>query len=95
MSRRGLRVCGHVFEKPEFITAPSKQAKRIHAEQKQRIYNNAKARWWAVVEDRFAHQAVLTSLDESERYLSLVDVETYCKKCAFKEDKFGWYKKDY
>ncbi|QOX81028.1 hypothetical protein FY034_18805 (plasmid) [Trichlorobacter lovleyi] len=90
MSRRGLRVCGHVFEKPEEIMAPSKQAKRVHAEQKRQVYDKAKARWWAEVEVRFARQAVLISLDESERYLSLVDVKTYCKKCAFKEDKFGW-----
>ena len=90
MSRRGLRVCGHVFEKPDTIMAPSKQAKRTHAEQKRQIYEKAKARWWSEVETRFARQSVLISLDESERYLSLVDVKTYCKRCAFKEDKFGW-----
>lgn len=87
-SRRGRVVwrCGNVFETPLMKQEPNPDEKREIASIKQKIQYEAYLKFNKEIKESYGKQVVLESIKETERYLSLRDTVTFCKKCAYLMD---------
>ena len=56
-----------------------------NAARKQAVY----AEWRERTDEKVSHFAFDLSIDYHERYVSMEDVETFCKRCAFLADRLG------
>lgn len=88
-------VCGNSFTEPAYVVDLTPASKNDIARLNDRVYEESLAAftqsnqdWWTEVCVLHGKAAVLESLRWSSWYLSMDDTQTYCKKCAFKEDKF-------
>lgn len=90
-SQNGSRRCNHDFKEPsytvEFSPASKKAIARLNLEIYKK-YEKDKKKNWEKVCRLYGKESVIESLRWSSWYLSLNDTQTYCKKCAYKEDRF-------
>ncbi|MGP9666509.1 hypothetical protein [Psychrobacter sp. AOP31-A1-22] len=82
-------TCGHSFKNPattkEFTVEQKNEINKI----KKKIWSDACAKFNVEpkeIAERYGKQVVLESFDDSERYYSLKDTATFCKKCAYLMD---------
>lgn len=88
--QNGLRRCNHSFVEPSYTMELSPSSKKMVARLNKEIfqkYEKAQSSNWKKISRKFGKEAVFESLRWAGWYLSLQDTQTYCKKCAFKEDK--------
>ena len=88
--RYGVKVpCGHEFDKPIMVKALTPDQKReltaIHRTQ----YETFRQEFQQKHYDDVATQAVLLSIEDHLRYVSMEDTKTFCKKCAYMWDERG------
>lgn len=82
-------TCEHEFDEPattkDFTPDQKNEITRIHRE----IWDEAQAKFnvdFARIDELYGKKAVLESFKDSERYYSLKDTATFCKKCAYLMD---------
>lgn len=89
-SGNGLYRCNHNFLEPSYTLELSPSSKKVQAKLNKEIYERyekERTSNWKKISKKFGKDAVFESLKWAGWYLSLQDTQTYCKKCAFKEDK--------
>lgn len=82
-------TCGHSFKDPATTKELTPEQKNEIYEVKRKIWSDACTKFNVDFEDigeRYGKQVVLESFDDSERYYSLKDTTTFCKKCAYMMD---------
>lgn len=86
---RGRKItCNHVFNPPATKNDYSLAQKREISKIKASWYQEASVNFDGE-KDKLAKPAVMLSFECTKRYLSFVDTETFCKKCAFLWDQKG------
>ena len=85
--QRQGRTCGHTFDHPAKVAAPTAESRRRAASANQQLWEADRAEFWEAERDVIYHQVVLQGIDDHLRYLSLVDTVTFCKRCAFNWDE--------
>lgn len=87
---RGGRViwrCGHSFKAPLMKQEPTPDQKREISRIKGELRHKAFVKFDETpIRESYGKQAVLESIKDTERYLSLKDTTTFCKKCAYLMD---------
>lgn len=81
------RTCGHEFNDPAAAPALTPQQKQEWSAQKYEAYRAWRAEFDARYDGAIHVQAVVRSIEEHVRYMSLEDTATFCKKCAFMWDQ--------
>lgn len=83
-------ACNYLFSEPSYLLEYSPASKKAIARLNQKAYELAQATkdaCWREQCNKYGKEAVIESLRWSSWYLSLEGTKTYCKKCAFLEDK--------
>lgn len=79
--------CGHSFKTPlmkqEYTPNEKKERSRVKSELKHKAHIKFNE---TPIREAYGKQAVLESIKDTERYLSLKDTTTFCKKCAYLMD---------
>ncbi|MEM1054391.1 MAG: hypothetical protein AAGI52_02600 [Bacteroidota bacterium] len=81
-TRKGRRICEYHFDTPDKETLPDVKG---NAARKQAVYEE----WRARTDEQVSHLAFDLSIQFHERYVSMEDVVTFCKRCAFLADQLG------
>ena len=79
--------CGHVFDQPAKVAAPTAQSRRNAASANQQLWQADRAEFWEAERGAIYRETVLQTIEDHLRYLSLADTATFCKRCAFNWDE--------
>lgn len=75
--------CGRYFEMPKKVFALTPEQKRtLSAERKARATKWYEA-YHAAMDEEVIRQALLKSIEQHERYMSCIDTQTFCQRCAY------------
>ena len=79
--------CGHSFKEPMMLEELTPDQKRQLSEIKMALRQKAHDKFDDnQIKDAYGKQAVLESIKDTERYLSMQDTTTFCRKCAYLMD---------
>lgn len=81
------RTCGFEFDTPATVKALTPEQKHARSAEYEAFYAAAREEFDKLYRDEIGKQAVLLSIEEHLRYLSLEDTSTFCKRCAFLWDR--------
>jgi hypothetical protein len=84
--RCGNQNCKHVFKVPVLIPVLSYEQAVVWNELVNRTQEEWKREFRDAIEERSLAEALPIAFAEHDRYVSLVDTTTFCKKCAFMWD---------
>lgn len=80
-------TCGNLFNDPMLRKELTPEQKRDISKIKHDIWIKASTKFDVkIIRDSYGKQAILESILDSERYYSLKDTTTFCKKCAYLMD---------
>ncbi|WP_201617445.1 hypothetical protein [Psychrobacter urativorans] len=80
-------TCGNLFKEPAVRKELTPEQKREISKIKQDIWSKACVKFdEKSIRESHGKQAILESIQDSERYYSLKDTTTFCKKCAYLMD---------
>ena len=83
------RTCGFEFDTPATVRALTPEQKHARSSEGEAFYAAARDEFDKLNRDEIGKQAVLLSIEEHLRYMSLEDTTTFCKRCAFLWDRKG------
>jgi len=86
-ARTDGRYCGHQFDDPAKVLALTPEEKRAFNVQRGDAWRRCRDDVSRLYGDAVLKQALIVSHEQSERYMSMVDTVTQCRKCAFIADK--------
>lgn len=87
--KKNGRECWHEFLTPATVLALSSEQKKARSQEWRSQRDAYYADFLAAYEDQIGTEAVLLSMQEHDRYMSMEDTATFCKKCAFLWDMKG------